>query len=89
MTNIHPTAIVDPGATVADDVIIGPYCVIGPDVSLDAGIVLHSHVVIGGHTRLGEGCAVFPFASLGLAPQDLKYRGERSELIIGAHNTIR
>ena len=89
MSNIHPTAIVDPGATVADDVIIGPYCVIGPDVSLDAGIVLHSHVVIGCHTRLGKGCAVFPFASLGLAPQDLKYRGERSELIIGAHNTIR
>ncbi len=89
MPDIHATAIVEKGASLADDVVIGPYCVIGPEVTLEPGVVLKSHVVVVGVTRMGEGCTVFPFASLGLAPQDLKYKGERSELVIGAHNTIR
>lgn len=87
--SIHPTAIVEDGAEIGPDCRIGPFCVIGPEVSLAEGCVLHSHVVVGGVTRLGPGCAVFPFASLGLAPQDLKYRGERTELVIGARTTIR
>lgn len=86
---IHPGAIVEDGAEIGAECRIGPFCVVGPEVSLGAGTVLHSHVVIGGVTRLGAGCTVFPFAALGLAPQDLKYRGERTELVIGERTTIR
>ena len=89
MAAIHPTAIVDPAAAIAEDVTIGPYCVVGPGVRLAAGVSLKAHVVIEGDTTLGAGCRVFPFASLGLAPQDLKYRGEASQLTVGANNTIR
>lgn len=89
MTNIHPTAVVAKGAKVASDAHVGPYCVLGDGVSLAAGVVLHSHVVIEGNTSLGEGTQVFPFASLGHAPQDKKYRGESSRLEIGARNIIR
>lgn len=89
MSLIHPTALVDDRAGIADDVAIGPYCVVGPDVRLGAGVVLESHVVIGGRTTIGERCHIFPFASIGLKPQDLKYHGEASELIIGADNQIR
>jgi len=89
MPQIHATALVDSAAKVASDVSIGPYCVVGANVVLEAGVELLSHVVVEGHTRVGEGCRVFPFASLGHIPQDLKYRGETSELIIGRHNTIR
>lgn len=87
--SIHLTAILEPGASVGAGCRIGPYCVIGPEVVLGAGVVLHSHVVVAGVTRIGDGTEVYPFASLGTAPQDLKYRGERTELIIGARNRIR
>ena len=89
MPQIHSTAIVAPGATLADDVAIGPYCVIGEEVVLGAGVRLAAHVVIDGDTTIGEGTRIFPFASIGLEPQDLKYRGEPSSLTIGHHNTIR
>ncbi|MFP6743038.1 MAG: acyl-ACP--UDP-N-acetylglucosamine O-acyltransferase [Alphaproteobacteria bacterium] len=89
MTAIHPTAVIDAGAQIADDVAIGPYCVVGGEVTLGAGTRLESHVVVGGHTTIGGGCHLFPFASIGLRPQDLKYAGEPSQLIIGNGNTIR
>lgn len=86
---IHPTAIIHPAASIADGVSIGAYCVVGEHVALAHGVVLHSHVVVEGRTAIGEGTQVFPFASLGHAPQDLKYRGEPSTLVIGKHTTIR
>ena len=89
MPQIHPTAIVAPGAALADDVAIGPYCVVGSQVRLGAGVVLRSHVVVDGRTSIGEGTRIFPFASIGLDPQDLKYKGEASSLEIGRNNTIR
>jgi UDP-N-acetylglucosamine acyltransferase len=89
MARIHPTAVVAPGARLADDVTIGPYCVIGEDVALAAGVSLKSHVVIDGRTTVGEGTRIFPFASIGHETQDLKYKGEPSSLEIGRHNTIR
>ncbi len=89
MSRVHPTAIIHENAVVAPDVEIGPYCVVGQHVRLDAGVMLHSHVVVEGRTTIGEGTKIFPFASLGHAPQDLKYKGEESTLVIGAHTTIR
>lgn len=90
MTNaIHPTAIIENGAQIGRDVSVGPYCVIGPEVTLHDGVTLKAHVCVEGRTLIGEGTTVFPFASLGSAPQDLKYAGERSELLIGKNNTIR
>jgi len=89
MTSIHPTAIIAPTATIGKDVEIGAYCVIGAHVKIGAGTKLHSHVVIDGHTTLGEKNTVFPFASLGHAPQDLKFKGEPSRLILGDNNVIR
>jgi UDP-N-acetylglucosamine acyltransferase len=89
MPQIHPTAIVAPAARVAEDVVIGPYCVIGGDVELGAGVRLAAHVVIDGRTTIGEATRIFPFASIGLEPQDLKYQGETSSLVIGRDTTIR
>jgi UDP-N-acetylglucosamine acyltransferase len=89
MPQIHPTAVVAPGATLAEDAVVGPYCIVGGNVSLGAGVTLRAHTVVDGRTTIGEGTRVFPFASIGLEPQDLKYRGEKSTLIIGRHNTIR
>jgi UDP-N-acetylglucosamine acyltransferase len=89
MPQIHPTAIIEPGAQLADDVTVGPYCVIGDHVVLGPGVTLKSHVVIDGRTSIGAGTRVFPFASIGHEPQDLKYQGEASSLVIGSHNTIR
>ncbi len=89
MTSQHPTAVVDPSAEIGAGVEIGPYCLIGANVRIGDNCRLHSHVVIDGHTEIGAGCQIFPFASLGLAPQDLKYRGEPSKLVIGANNVIR
>lgn len=89
MTVIHPTAIVDPAARLADGVTIGPYCCIGPDVELGPRVVLVSHVAVAGRTTVGEATRIFPFASIGHAPQDLKYKGEPSSLVIGRNNTIR
>lgn len=89
MSNIHSTAIIHPDAKIGANVTIGPYCVIGGHVALGDGCELKSHVVIDGHTTIGKNCKIYPFASLGHAPQDLKYRGEPSQLIIGDNNTIR
>jgi UDP-N-acetylglucosamine acyltransferase len=89
MPQIHSNAIIAPGATLADDVVIGPYCVVGARVELGAGVRLMAHVVVEGRTTIGEGTRIFPFASIGFEPQDLKYRGEDSALIIGRNNTIR
>jgi UDP-N-acetylglucosamine acyltransferase len=89
MSQIHPTAIVAPGARLADDVVIGPYCVIGEHVELATGVSLKSHVVIEGRTKIGARTRIFPFASIGHEPQDLKYKGEPSSLEIGHDNTIR
>jgi UDP-N-acetylglucosamine acyltransferase len=86
---IHPTAIIEPGAEIAAGVHIGPFSVIGAQVVLHEGVRIHSHVVIAGRTEIGQGSEVFPFASLGSAPQDRKFRGEESRLTIGARNTIR
>lgn len=86
---IHATAIVEDGAKLGHDVSIGPYCVVGPDVVLGDGVSLISHAVIAGRTRIGAGTTVYPFASIGQPPQDLKYAGEPSELIVGANNRIR
>jgi UDP-N-acetylglucosamine acyltransferase len=89
MPQIHPTAIVAPGAMLTEDVVIGPFCIVGENVTLAAGVTLRSHAVVDGRTTIGEGTRVFPFASIGLEPQDLKYHGEPSELVIGRNNTIR
>lgn len=89
MPDIHPTAVVDPAARLQPSVRIGPYCVIGADVEIGDDTVLHSHVVVEGRTAIGARCEVFPFASIGHRPQDLKYAGEPSELLIGDDNVIR
>jgi len=89
MPQIHRTAIVEPGARLDDTVTIGPYCFVGPEVELGANVVLHSHVVVTGATRIGANTRIFPFASIGHEPQDLKYRGEKSRLEIGHDNIIR
>lgn len=89
MSRIHPTAIVEPGAKIDSDVEIGPYCHVGGGVEIHSNVVLRAHVVIGGKTEIGEETEVYPFAALGLAPQDLKYQGEESRLIIGRNNRIR
>ena len=89
MAEIHPTAIVDPRAELADDVLVGPYCVVGGGARLGARVRLEAHVVVTGETSLGDDCRVFPFACLGHRPQDLKHRGEATELVIGRNNQIR
>lgn len=89
MSKVHPTAVVEDGAQIGQDVEIGPYCVIGPNVVLGDRVKLHSHVAVAGHTTLGEECEVYPFASVGHAPQDLKFKGEQSRLIVGKRTKIR
>lgn len=86
---IHASAIVEDGARLGDGVRIGPYCHVGPEAVLSDGVELISHVVVAGRTTIGERTRVFPFASLGHQPQDLKYKGERSTLTIGADCQIR
>ena len=86
---IHETAIVPQAASVGENCYIGPYCVIGETVTLGDGVRLESHVVVDGRTTIGEGTHVFPFASIGLAPQDLKYGGEETAVEIGKRNQIR
>ncbi len=89
MAEIHPTAIIDPTAELADDVKIGPYCVVGPHVKLGKGCVLHSHVFLDGPSTFGEGNEFYPFAVIGSKSQDLKYRGEPTFLEVGNHNVFR
>src|SRR5882757_5302388 len=86
---IHPTAIVAPGANLGEGVTIGPFCLVGETVTLADGVTLHSHVVVAGRTSIGARTQVYPFASLGHPPQDLKYKGEASDLVIGADCLIR
>ena len=88
-TNIHPSAVVSPRARVGSDCVVGPYSVIGDLVELADGVRLDSHCVIDGRTTIGEGTHIFPFVSIGLPPQDLKYGGEPSETRIGRRNQIR
>jgi UDP-N-acetylglucosamine acyltransferase len=87
--SIHPSAVIDPAATLGADVQIGPFCVVGPHVRLGDRVRLRSHVVVDGHTEIGDDTEVFPFASIGTPPQDLKYGGEESRVIIGKRNKIR
>lgn len=86
---IHPTAIVSPSAKIGAGTIVGPYSIIGADVVIGEGNRVGPHVVVEGHTKIGNGNTIFQFASVGAAPQDLKYRGEPSELVIGNGNIIR
>ncbi|HEY3227192.1 MAG TPA: acyl-ACP--UDP-N-acetylglucosamine O-acyltransferase [Planctomycetota bacterium] len=85
----HPTAIIDPKARIDDDVEIGPFCVVGPDVAIGAGSILMNHATVIGRTTLGKKNTVFPHAVLGGRPQDLKYRGEETEAVIGDGNVFR
>ena len=89
MTEIHPTAVIEKRARIGTGVSVGPYCCIGADVTIGDGSRLVSHVVIDGHTTVGPNTHIYPFASIGLQPQDMKYQGEASELVIGANNIIR
>lgn len=89
MTDVHPTAIVHAAARLEDGVTVGPFTVIGEHVSIGKQTTVASHVVIEGWTEIGEGCRIFPFASIGTIPQDLKFAGEESTLTIGNYNTIR
>ncbi|MBN9342961.1 MAG: acyl-[acyl-carrier-protein]--UDP-N-acetylglucosamine O-acyltransferase [Caedibacter sp. 38-128] len=88
-TQIHPTAVVEPTVKLGKGVKIGPYCVLSGDVILEDEVHLISHVVIAGHTTIGAKTTIYPFASIGHLPQDLKHKGEPSLLKIGKHNVIR
>jgi UDP-N-acetylglucosamine acyltransferase len=85
----HPTAIIDPGARIAESAEIGPYSVIGADVEIGARTIVKGHVFMEGPLTIGEDNVFFPYSTVGVAPQDLKYKGERSELRIGNRNRIR
>jgi UDP-N-acetylglucosamine acyltransferase len=89
MARIHPTAIVEDGARLDDSVVVGPFCIIGSDVELGAGVQVIGHAVVTGRTKIGANTRIFPFASIGHEPQDLKYNGEASRLEIGSDNIIR
>jgi UDP-N-acetylglucosamine acyltransferase len=89
LSNIHPTAVVEPGAQVADDATIGPMCCVGPDAVIGPGTRLVHRVTVMGRTTLGRDNVVWPNAVLGGDPQDLKFKGEQTQLIIGDHNEIR
>jgi UDP-N-acetylglucosamine acyltransferase len=89
MPTVHSTALVDENARLGEGTVVGPYSIIGPDVTLGKNTIVHSHVVIEGNTILGDDNQVFQFASIGSAPQDLKYQGEKTRLEIGNSNIIR
>ena len=86
---IHSTSVIDKRAKIQKNVKIGPFCFVGPDVELQEGIELISNVHIEGNTKIGRGTKIFPFASIGTAPQDLKYKGESNSVVIGENNMIR
>ena len=86
---IHKTAVIDSNAKISENVKIGPYCVIGPNVEIGDNSTIHSHVSISGNTIIGKNNKIYPFASIGSDPQDLKFNGEQTKLIIGNKNTIR
>lgn len=89
MPQIHPTAVIDRGAQIADDAQIGPFCYVGPKVTLGAGCKLVAHVTLLGKTTLGRDNTLWPQVVLGADPQDLKFRGEETQLIVGDRNDIR
>jgi UDP-N-acetylglucosamine acyltransferase len=89
MSTIHATAIIHPTAELHGTVSVGPYSIIEGGVSIDSGTQIGSHVVIDQYTRIGKDCQIFPFASIGTAPQDKKFKGEKTELVIGDDNVIR
>ncbi|ODM42725.1 acyl-ACP--UDP-N-acetylglucosamine O-acyltransferase [Cereibacter johrii] len=89
MAEIHPSAIVEPGAVIGEGCSIGPFAVIGPEVTLGPGVVVKSHAVVTGWTEIGAETGIFPFAVVGEVPQDLKYKGERTRLFVGARCRIR
>ncbi|MBI6630405.1 acyl-ACP--UDP-N-acetylglucosamine O-acyltransferase [Pontibaca salina] len=89
MGGIHPSAVIEPGATIGAEVSVGPFCVIGANVVLADRVEVKSHVVITGNTEIGADTVIFPFAVIGEIPQDLKFKGEQSRLVIGARNRIR
>lgn len=89
MSNIHPSCVIEDGAQIDPTAIIGPFCVIGAEVVLGSDVELKSHVVIKGRTNIGEGTVIFSFAVIGEIPQDLKFKGEQSGLVIGKRNRIR
>ena len=86
---IHPTAIIDKNSKISENVEIGPYCIIGPEVEIGPNSKLHSHISIKGKTKIGKNNEIFPFVSIGTAPQDLKYKGEKNSIIIGDNNKLR
>src|SRR5437762_12174393 len=87
-TNVHATAIIDPGAKIPSSCRVGPYCVIGAEVELGEDNELISHIAIGGPTKIGRNNKIFPFVSVGMEPQDLKFNGEKTRLEIGDDNHI-
>ena len=87
--SIHPTALVADSAEIGTDVTIGPFCTVGPDVVIEDRAQLYSHVVVNGHTRIGPDVVLFPFCTVGLPPQDLKYKGEPTRCEIGARTQVR
>ncbi|HEY0212514.1 MAG TPA: acyl-ACP--UDP-N-acetylglucosamine O-acyltransferase [Paenirhodobacter sp.] len=86
---IHPAAVIEEGAVIGAGCSIGPFCHVGPQVTLADGVELKTHVVVAGQTEIGADTVIFPFASIGQVPQDLKFKGEQTRLIIGARNRIR
>lgn len=86
---VHPNAVISKKAVIHDDVVIGPFCVLGEGVTIMKGTKLLSHVVVEGETVIGENCIIFPFTSIGLPPQDLKYKNENTGVRIGNNNIIR
>ena len=89
MSQVHPTAVVYDGAQIGEETTVGPYSIIGPNVVIGRNNRIGPHTVIEGYTRIGDGNTIFQFASIGAAPQDLKFHGEKSELLIGDGNIIR
>jgi UDP-N-acetylglucosamine acyltransferase len=89
MSNVHPSAIIEPGAQIDPSARVGAFCVVGEHVTLGAGVHLKSHVVVTGRTEVGAETVIFPFSVIGEIPQDLKFKGEDSRLIIGKRNRIR
>ncbi|WP_424967373.1 acyl-ACP--UDP-N-acetylglucosamine O-acyltransferase [Dinoroseobacter sp. S375] len=86
---VHPSAVIEDGATIGPDCKIGPLCVIGPEVTLGRAVEVKSHAVLTGWTEIGDETIIFPFATIGEIPQDLKFAGERSRLVVGKRNRIR
>ena len=89
MSNIHPSSVIEDGAQIDPSAVIGPFCLVGSEVIIGTDVELKSHVVVNGRTEIGEGTVVFSFAVIGEIPQDLKFKGERSGLLIGKRNRIR